>query len=86
MRAVHIARALDGFDVGVHFREGNRLADARRFARAARRAAIVYSVDLAGAPLLGALFRSPSAPLIVDTRNALNGDVRRESSARIIRL
>jgi UDP-N-acetyl-D-glucosamine dehydrogenase len=26
------------------------------------------------------------APLIVDTRNALNGDVRRESSARIIRL
>jgi len=25
-------------------------------------------------------------PLIVDTRNALNGDVRRESSARIIRL
>jgi len=26
------------------------------------------------------------APLIVDTRNALNGDIRRESSARIIRL
>ena len=26
------------------------------------------------------------APLIVDTRNALNGDMRRESSARIIRL
>jgi UDP-N-acetyl-D-glucosamine dehydrogenase len=26
------------------------------------------------------------APLIVDTRNALNGDVRRESRARIIRL
>jgi UDP-N-acetyl-D-glucosamine dehydrogenase len=25
-------------------------------------------------------------PLIVDTRNALNGEVRRESSARIIRL
>jgi len=25
-------------------------------------------------------------PLIVDTRNALNGDIRRESSARIIRL
>ena len=26
------------------------------------------------------------APLIVDTRNALNGDVRRDSTARIIRL
>jgi UDP-N-acetyl-D-glucosamine dehydrogenase len=26
------------------------------------------------------------APLIVDTRNALNGDVRRESKARVIRL
>ena len=26
------------------------------------------------------------APLIVDTRNALNGDVRRDSKARIIRL
>ncbi len=26
------------------------------------------------------------APLIVDTRNALNGEVRRESTARIIRL
>jgi UDP-N-acetyl-D-glucosamine dehydrogenase len=26
------------------------------------------------------------APLIVDTRNALNGDVRRDSNARIIRL
>jgi UDP-N-acetyl-D-mannosaminuronate dehydrogenase len=26
------------------------------------------------------------APLIVDTRNALNGDVRNTSSARIIRL
>jgi len=26
------------------------------------------------------------APLIVDTRNALNGDVRKESKARVIRL
>jgi len=26
------------------------------------------------------------APLVVDTRNALNGDLRKESSARIIRL
>ena len=26
------------------------------------------------------------APLIVDTRNALNGDLRRDSRARIIRL
>jgi UDP-N-acetyl-D-glucosamine dehydrogenase len=26
------------------------------------------------------------APLIVDTRNALNGDLRRDSKARIIRL
>jgi glycosyltransferase involved in cell wall biosynthesis len=70
VRAARIAAALDGFDVDVLFRKGRRLADAQRFAQAARRAAVVYAVDLAGAPLLGARFRSSSAKLIVDTGDA----------------
>jgi glycosyltransferase involved in cell wall biosynthesis len=70
VRAARIARALDGSSVDVLFREGDRLADARRFAAAARRAAVVYAVDLAWAPLFGALFRSSSAKLVVDTGDA----------------
>jgi hypothetical protein len=70
VRAARIAGALEGFDVDVVFREGSRLSDARRFAAAARRAAVVYAVDLAGAPLLGALFRASSAKLIIDTGDA----------------
>ena len=70
VRATRIAGALDEFDVEVLFRKGSRLADGRRFAAAARRAAVVYAVDLASAPLLGALFRSSSAELVVDTGDA----------------
>lgn len=70
VRAARIAGALDELDVEVLFREGSRLADARRFAAAARRAAVVYAVDLAGAPLLGAVFRSHSAKLVIDTGDA----------------
>jgi len=70
VRATRISAALDEYDVKVLFREGNRLADARRFAAAARRAAVVYAIDLAGAPLLGAVFRSRSAKLVIDTGDA----------------
>jgi len=70
VRATRIAGALDGFDVEVLFREGSRIADARRFAAAARRAAVVYAMDLAGAPLLGAAFRSRSVKLVIDTGDA----------------
>ena len=70
VRATRVAGALDGFDVEVLCRKGSRLADARRFAVAARRSEVVYAVDLAGAPLLGALFRSSSAKLVVDTGDA----------------
>jgi len=70
VRATRIAGALDGFEVEVLCRKGSRLADARRFATAARRADVVYAVDLASAPLLGARFRSSSAKLVVDTGDA----------------
>lgn len=70
VRATRIAGALDDFDVEVLFREGGRLGDARRFAAAARHSDVVYAVDLAGAPLLGAAFRSRSTKLVIDTGDA----------------
>lgn len=70
VRAARIGGALDDFDVELVFREGSRSADARRFAAAARRAAVVYVVDLAGAPMLGSVCRSRSTPLVVDTGDA----------------
>ena len=70
VRAARIGAALDDFDVELVFREGSRLADARRFATAAHRADVVYAVDLAGAPVLGSLFRSHSAKLVIDTGDA----------------
>lgn len=70
VRANRIAGALDGFDVDVVFREGSRISDARRFGAAARRATVIYTIDLAGAPLLGSVFRSRSAKLVIDTGDA----------------
>lgn len=85
VRAARIADALHGFDVEVLIRRASRRADGRRYAAAAGRAAVVYAVDLAAAPLLGALFRSRSAKLIIDTGDAPSAFLRvvRARGARI---
>ena len=82
VRATRIGDALDEFDVDVLCRQGSRLADAGRFAAAARRADVVYAVDLASAPLLGALFRSSSATLVVDTGDAPSAFLRVVDASR----